>query len=572
MLIDTEAELFDLAVRSGLQVLDAMLEEDRTAICGPRYAHQADRTASRAGTVASTVVLGGRKVSIRRPRVRSGRQEVPLPTFQTMAQTDPLRRRTVEQLLVGVSTRGYARSLEPLPADIPSRSVSKSAVSRRFVAKTASQLAAWQATPLDELDLAGLLLDGVHIGEHCVVVALGIGVDGTKHALGLWEGSTENATVCQSLLANLQSRGLRTDRSILVMLDGSKALRAAVTAVFGRAALVQRCQIHKTRNILDHLPERQRSWVLATLKRAYQSKDVKTATRLLRHLARRLDQEHPCAAASVREGLEETLTVLTLGLSPRLQRSLATTNAVESLISRTRHVKRNVKRWRGGQMMLRWVAAGVLEAAKGFRRLKGHADMPQLVAALRARDQRLGYRRHYGGGAGRVECHPSRRRIPTAAGTSPDTSQLDAISSAMSGERPALLICPNLQKELELVAREIKYLTSRLGFSPAQICCVSRSALIRDQLLTHLVSAGLNAIHYRADGVGDDDAVLVSTLHSTKGHEFRSVFILGLFEGALPLYSAAEVEEIEREAALLLRRHDSRQGVTLSFIFNLRSA
>ena len=166
-----------------------------------------------------------------------------------------------------------------------------------------------------------------------MVVALGVGVDGTKHALGLWEGSTENATVCQSLLANLQSRGLRTDRSILVMLDGSKALRAAVTAVFGRAALVQRCQIHKTRNILDHLPERQRSWVLAILKHAYQSKDVKTATRLLRHLARRLDQEHPCAAASVREGLEETVTVLTLkiGLSPRLQRSLATTNAVESL-------------------------------------------------------------------------------------------------------------------------------------------------------------------------------------------------------------------------------------------------
>ena len=156
--------------------------------------------------------------------------------------------------------------------------------------------------------------------------------------------------------------------------------------VFGRAALVPRCQIHKTRNILDHLPERQRSWVLAILKRAYQSKDVKTATRLLRHLARRLDQEHPCAAASVREGLEETVTVLTLGLSPRLQRSLATTNAAESLISRIRHVKRNVKRWRGGQMMLRWVAAGVLEAAKGFRRLKGHADMPQLVAALRARD------------------------------------------------------------------------------------------------------------------------------------------------------------------------------------------
>ena len=166
------------------------------------------------------------------------------------------------------------------------------------------------------------------------------------------------------------------------MLDGSKALRAAVTAVFGRAALVQRCQIHKTR---EHpRPSAGASAALGTgdpQATAYQSEDVKTATRLLRHLARRLDQEHPCAAASVREGLEETVTVLTLGLSPRLQRSLATTNAVESLISRTRHVKRNVKRWRGGQMMLRWVAAGVLEAAKGFRRLKGHADMPQLVAA-----------------------------------------------------------------------------------------------------------------------------------------------------------------------------------------------
>ena len=390
LLIDTEAELFALAVRSGLQVLDAMLEDDRTAICGPRYAHQADRTAARAGTVASEVVLGGRKVAIRRPRVRDGPPGSTLPTFQTMAQTDPLRRRTVEQLLVGVSTRGYARSLEPLPADVPSRSVSKSAVSRRFVAKTAAQLAAWQATPLEHLDLVGLVLDGVHIGEHCLVVALGVGADGTKHALGLWEGSTENATVCQSLLANLQSRGLRTDRSVLVMLDGSKALRAAVTAVFGRAAVVQRCQVHKTRNILDHLPARQRPWVQAILRRAYQHEDVKTAMRLLRNLACRLDREHPCAAASVREGLEETVTVLTLGLAPRLQRSLATTNAAESLISRTRHVKRNVKRWRGGQMMLRWVAAGVLEAAKGFRRLKGHADMPQLVAALRARDHRLG--------------------------------------------------------------------------------------------------------------------------------------------------------------------------------------
>lgn len=390
LLVDTRTELFELAMRSGLKVFTTMLEEDRTAICGPRYAHEPDRPASRAGTVRSEVVLGGRKVAIQRPRVRTADGEVALPTFETMAHRDPLDRRVVEQMLVGVATRQYARSLEPITPDIESRGTSKSAVSRRFVAKTQAQLETWQAAPLEDLALVGLLLDGVHVGEHCLIVALGVAVDGTKHALGLWEGSTENATVCQSLLSNLQSRGLRTDRSLLVLLDGSKALRKAVRETFGDVALVQRCQIHKLRNILDHLPERQRPWVKAIVQRAYRSTDVATATRLLQDLARRLDTGHPSAAASVREGLEETLTIVALGLSEALRRSFSTTNAVESLISRTRHVKRNVKRWRGGQMVVRWVAAGVLEAVKGFRRLKGHKEMPKLIAALRARDQQLG--------------------------------------------------------------------------------------------------------------------------------------------------------------------------------------
>jgi transposase-like protein len=271
-----------------------------------------------------------------------------------------------------------------------SRGTSKSAVSRRFAAQTAAQLAAWQTASLDALDRVGLLIDGVHIGEHCLVVALGIAADGQKHAIGLWDGSTENARVCQDLLAHLQSRGLRTDRSLLVILDGSKALRKAVRTTFGEAALVQRCQVHKTRSILDYLSKRDRPWAHALLRRAYQTADPTRAQRLLLDLARRLEAEYPRAAESVREGLDETLTVLTLQLSPRLRRSLATTNAAESLISRTRLVKRNVKRWRGGQMMLRWVAAGILEAVKGFRRLKGYADMPTLVSALRARDRQLG--------------------------------------------------------------------------------------------------------------------------------------------------------------------------------------
>src|SRR5216684_8826888 len=193
LLVDTRSELMELAVASGLQVLQTMLEDDRTAICGQRYQHQVERQASRAGTVPSEVVLGGRKVALRRPRVRANGEEVPLPTFRAMTREDPLNRRVVEQMLVGVATRQYARSLEPLPATMTTRGASKSAVSRRFVAKTAAQLATWRSTALDALDLVALLIDGVHIGEHCIVVALGIDHTGAKHALGLWEGSTENA-------------------------------------------------------------------------------------------------------------------------------------------------------------------------------------------------------------------------------------------------------------------------------------------------------------------------------------------------------------------------------------------
>jgi putative transposase len=390
LLIDTRAELTELVVRSGMKVLEAMLEEDRVAVCGPRYVHQAEREAGRAGTTTSAVVLGGRKVQIRRPRVRAGKQEVSLPTFEAMAQTDPLNRRIVEQMLLGVATRRYARSLEPLPTEIRSRGTSKSSVSRRFVARTTAQVRRWQTASLEALDLVAIFLDGVIFAEHCLVVALGIDATGQKHPLGLWDGSTENAAVCQGLLSNLQSRGLRTDRSLLVILDGSKALRSAVDHTFGRAACVQRCQVHKTRNILDYLPDGQRPGAHAILRRAYAHSDPAKARRLLEDLARRLDDEFPSAAESVREGLDETLTVLRLSLSERLRRSLATTNPIESLMSRARHVHRNVKRWRSGKMMIRWMTAAVFEAAKGFRRLKGCKDLPALITALRRRDEQLG--------------------------------------------------------------------------------------------------------------------------------------------------------------------------------------
>ena len=299
ILIDAQAELQELVIASGLRVLEAMLEEDRAAVCGPRYAHQPARHAYRDGHAPSQVVLGGHTVAIRRPRVRRDGMEVPLPTAQAFTDADPLSRRVVDQMLIGVATRQYARSLEPLGANITTRGTSKSAVSRRFVAQTQAQLDAWRATPLDALDLAVLLIDGVQVGGHCIVVALGIDTTGTKHPLGLWEGATENATVCQGLLTNLASRGLRTDRSFLVIVDGAKALETAVTQTFGRAAVGQRCQVHTGRNILEHLPEAQRPWVKAILTRAHTNATLKTAKRLLQDLARRLDTDHPSAAASL---------------------------------------------------------------------------------------------------------------------------------------------------------------------------------------------------------------------------------------------------------------------------------
>ncbi len=388
--VDVAAQLMELVVDSGLQVLQGMLEQDREALCGARYRHHAHRTATRAGTTPSAVVLGGRKVAIERPRVRSNGHEVRLPTFEMVAAGDPLMRRAVEQMLVGVATRRYERSLEPLGAGVVTRGTSKSTVSRRFVAQTAAQLETWRARPLEGLDLVALLIDGVHFADHCVVVALGLDATGHKHPLGLWSGSTENAGVCQTLLANLQARGLSTDRSLLVILDGSKALKKAVQEVFGASAWIQRCQVHKMRNVLAHLPKVQQARVRAVMQRAYQSGDLAAARRILSQLVRQLHTSYPSAAASVEEGLEETLTVLMLPVTDRLRRSLATTNAIENVIGHLRYVHHNVKRWRHGRMVLRWAAAGFAEAAKGFRRIKGHSELPRLVAVLRQRDQELG--------------------------------------------------------------------------------------------------------------------------------------------------------------------------------------
>lgn len=383
------SELQSLVVASGMRVLEALLEQERSEVCGVRYEHAPTRKARRNGHAPSEVVLGGQRVSVRRPRARTvDNEEVRLPSWLRFANEDPLDARAVEQMVIGVATRKYARSLEALPSDVKGRGTSKSAVSRRFVKKTRQGLAEWLRRDLGELGLVTLMLDGVHIAEHVVLVALGIDAEGRKHVIGLREGATENATACTELLAELRERGMATDRSILVVIDGGKALRKAVRDVFGDRALVQRCQVHKKRNVVEQLPDAMRKPIGAALSEAYRQTDVGRARRLLQNCARQLDGVHPSAASSLREGLEETLTVMGLGLPRALERTLATTNPIENLMNAVRRVSGRVKRWRGGEMILRWMGAAVGEAQNGFRRLKGHAGMPKLVAALKANDEK----------------------------------------------------------------------------------------------------------------------------------------------------------------------------------------
>jgi putative transposase len=379
--------LLALAVGTGLQVMQVLMEADVTGMAGPKGRHDPGRTAVRHGHERGSVTLGGRRVAVSRPRVRAadGSGELPVPTYELFAGTEILGSMAMERMLAGLSTRAYPVGLEPVGEQVSAaaKSTSKSAVSRKFVAMTETALAELLAADLTGLDLVALMVDGVHFGESCCVVALGIDIDGTKHPLALVEGATENATVVTDLLVGLRERGLDVTRPILVGIDGAKALHKAVADVFDHPVL-QRCQLHKIRNVQDRLPERLRGPVGKKMRAAYHADSALEAEAQLTALARELDKTHPSAAASLREGLAETLTVLRLGVPPTLARTLRSTNAIESMISICRDHARNVKRWRDGQMALRWCAAGMVEAGKQFRRVNGHLHLAKLRAALDA--------------------------------------------------------------------------------------------------------------------------------------------------------------------------------------------
>jgi putative transposase len=378
--------LLALSVGVGLGVLADLMEEEVCEVVGPRGKHDPDRSAVRHGHEGGEVTLGGRRVAVERPRVRSadGMSELPLQTYAHFADRDPLTKAVLERMLAGVSTRRYRRTQEPVgeAVEAEARSTSKSAVSRQFVARTRENLEALMQRRLDDVRLAVLMLDGIDLKGRTNVVALGISTEGVKIPLGLWEGSTENAAVATALLSDLVERGLDVEQGVLCVLDGAKALRKAVRDVLGVDTPVQRCVRHKERNVCDHLAERDRPAVKQRLRAAWRLDDHADALERLRALAGELDCSHPGAAASLREGMEETLTLQRLGIRGSLKTTLASTNPCESMIECVRRSSRNVKRWQNGDMALRWTAAGMLEAERQFRRVIGYRDLAKLAVAI----------------------------------------------------------------------------------------------------------------------------------------------------------------------------------------------
>jgi putative transposase len=382
---ELEEGLLALAVGAGLQVLEAVLEQNATDLAGEKGRHDPARVAVRHGHEDGSVTLGGRRVPVRRPRVRAvdGSGELSLQSYEHFASSELLGRLAMEKMLAKISTRRYPAGLEPVGEKVErvARSTSRSAVSRRFVEATEDALSNLLARDLSSLEFVALLLDGVHFADHLCLVALGIATDGTKHPLAVLEGSTENATVVIELLTGLRERGLDTTRPILVVIDGGKALSTGVRAVFDHP-VIQRCQLHKIRNVGDHLPKALGATIEKKLRRIYHFDDALVAEAELEELARQLERSHPGAAGSLREGLAETLTVMRLKVPPTLARTLRSTNCIESMIEIARDHSTNVKRWRDGQMVLRWCAAGMGEAAKQFRKVNGFLHLPALRTAL----------------------------------------------------------------------------------------------------------------------------------------------------------------------------------------------
>jgi putative transposase len=368
----------------GLQALMTLMEQDVEAVAGPKGKHDPNRTAYRHGSQSTTIPMGNQRVAIERPRVRSieTNQELTIPSYEAFANDDQLLEAALNRMLYGMSTRDYRHGIDDYSDVAATSGTSKSAVSQRFIKASAEEAKKVLGRRFDEQSIPVLMIDGIVLGDYTAIVVLGITDDGQKVIMGVRIGSTENAQVCRDLLADLVSRGLRYEHGLLAIIDGSKALRKALKDVFGQQVLIQRCQVHKMRNILDYLPKHKRDWMKRKLKKAWTSETAEEAIRQLRGLATGLQHEHPDAAASLREGLEETVTILRLNVPGLLQKSLRSTNSIESSFSMVSKNIKNVKNWRNGTMVQRWVSAALLDAESRANRITGYRSMSILVAEI----------------------------------------------------------------------------------------------------------------------------------------------------------------------------------------------
>jgi len=372
----------ELVRQAGLQLMDLLMQEEVRELAGERSRRQMERTASRWGSERGYAVVMGQKVPIWRPRVRStDDQEVPLGSYEMFHRGEPLTETVWEKLMLGLSTRKYGQAVREFTE---AYGLEKSAVSEHFVEASREKLQHMMERRLDKTYLCALLIDATPFAGQQMVAALGIGEDGRKTILGIRQGATENATVVGELLAELMERGLDFTRPRLYVLDGGKALTAAVKKYAGESAPIQRCQVHKRRNVLDYLTDEQKPGVATRLNAAYALEDYAAAKQALNALHRELMDLNPSAARSLGEGMEETLTVHRLHLPMQLRKTMASTNVIESAFSIVEQVCKNVKRWHGGDQRERWVGSGLLVAEKQFRRITGYKQIPALIRELEA--------------------------------------------------------------------------------------------------------------------------------------------------------------------------------------------
>jgi transposase-like protein len=369
---------------TGRAVLQAVLQLSAAQVAGgpPQQGKRRSASVVFYGRQAGQVMLSDRKLQVERPRLRTkgrGRtKEVEIPAYPAMQDQSPLGERMLDTLLRGVSTRNYK---DVIPQMAETVGVSKSSVSRQAIEASEAELEALLSRRFDDLKLLIIYMDGVVFGDHTMIGAVGVDTEGRKHVLGIREGATENATVVMELLQDIVARGVDPKQKRLFVIDGSKALRAAINAVFGAEQPVQRCRAHKLRNVLDHLPEEQKEQVKSLMRAAWKM-EAKAGMARIRKLAEWLEREYPSAAASLCEGLEECFTINRLGVPPTLQRCLATTNIIESPHAGIRIRTRRVTNWQNGSMVRRWMASAFLRTEKNFRRIMGYRELWTLEAIL----------------------------------------------------------------------------------------------------------------------------------------------------------------------------------------------